>query len=92
MADRARGAGEIQRAIVDGFRARAIPFARLELRALGAAAQRRRPGRRAQPCCAPAFVRSSTVIAEATTLATSDRLDGTIIVLLVLARLPNAPM
>ncbi len=68
-------------AIVEACRERDIPFARREfreLRALGTAAQRRRPGRRAQPCCAPALVRSRTVIAEATALATSDRFDGTI--------------
>src|SRR6266852_8550053 len=41
---------------------------------------------------APALVLSSTVMAEATTLATSARFDGTIMVLLVLARLPSAPM
>src|SRR5437773_661505 len=41
---------------------------------------------------APARVRSSTVMADATTLATSERLVGTIMVLLVLARLPSAPM
>src|SRR5204862_7875999 len=41
---------------------------------------------------APARVLSSTVMAEATTLATSERLVGTIMVLLVLARLPRAPM
>src|SRR5215472_2683770 len=39
-----------------------------------------------------ARVRSSTVIAEATTLATSARLVGMIIVLLVFARLPSAVM
>src|SRR5712692_9761683 len=41
---------------------------------------------------APARVLSSTVMADATTLATSARFDGTIMVLLVLARLPKAPM
>src|SRR5438046_869317 len=50
--------------------------------------------RRVRPYAAfaPARVRSSTVMAEATTLATSERLLGTIMVLLVLARLPSAPM
>ena len=40
----------------------------------------------------PARVLSRTVIAEAMMLDTSARLLGTIIVLLVLARLANAPM
>ena len=51
------------------------------------------PGRGIQAGFAmPPLVLSRTVIADATTLATSARLDGTIMVLFAFARLPKAPM
>src|SRR5215470_2424102 len=62
------------------------------VRSHSAANARRRLGYARGAGAPPVLVRSSTVIADETTLATSDRFDGTMSVFPAFARLPNAAM